>query len=365
MRVVQLVMSRQYRGAEIFAANLSRELKNSGIEVLYLSLYKNKADQVFIPEGIAFNDLGAEKSMGLSIRLIRQLSGALREFDPDIVQANAGDTLKYVVMAKLIFGLRFKIVFRNASTVSRYFNSWVQKTIYLWMYKFVDKIISVSHSSMDDFVKAFPTVGNKIEVIPNSFVQKPFRKLDSFQAKDFNIVHVAGFTFEKNHEGMLRIFQSLLPSVPNARLWLVGDGLLKEKIGQRAAEMSLDRIITVGAVTNPLDYIASADVLVLPSVIEGLPGVILEAFYVHCPVVAYQVGGISEVVKNGETGWLVAPNDEAKFVEAIQEIAKGHDLSVIKANAHRLVIEHFDNRIISEKFLSAYSKMIGIESSSV
>ena len=358
MKVVQLVMSRQFRGAEIFASNLAKELKEHGVDVLYLSLYQNRGSQQFMPEGISVQDLAADKTKSLSFGLIKRLAGALRKFNPDIVQANAGDTLKYAVIAKLVFGLKYKIVFRNASTVSHYFRSSVQKIFYSWLYRSVDKVISVSQASMKDFVQVFPSMAGIIEVIPNSLLPKPFSKLNIFNHSDFNIVHVAGFTFEKNHEGLLRIFKMVKQSIPSAKLWLIGDGPLKPAVLKRVSEMKLMDVVFVGVVTNPMDYIASAHVLVLPSVLEGLPGVILEAFFCRTPVVAYHVGGIAEVVKPGETGWLVETGDEENFSKAVIEISKSTHLTQMLQRASELITNEYDNRKIAKGFLDVYSKLL-------
>jgi L-malate glycosyltransferase len=359
MRVVQLVMSKQYRGAEIFAAHLSRELVLQGAEVLYVSLFKNPNTTIFEPEGVVENDLGFTKSGGIHFGLIKKLAEVLKEFNPDIVQANAGDTLKYAVIVKLIFRLKYKTVFRNASTVSQYFKSPFQKMVYASIYRFVDRVVSVCQFSKDDFVNVFPFMKTKIEVIPNCVAKTNYKKLQDFHSSHFNIVHVAGFTFEKNHEGMLRIFQMFKAQEPRAKLWLVGDGPLRSSIEKRVSELRLADVEFLGGVTNPMDYIATADVLVLPSVIEGLPAVILESFYCQTPVVAYNVGGIGEVLKTDSTGWLVEANDEKGFVLALLTIKDSSNLSQIKANAHDRVIKEFNCSAIGEKFFLAYQEMVG------
>ena len=107
-----------------------------------------------------------------------------------------------------------------------------------------------------------------------------------------------------------------------------------------------------------MQYIKSADVLVLPSIIEGLPGVVLEAFYCKTPVVAYDVGGIKEVVKNSETGRLIPKGDKNAFAEAIIE-ASLHSARNDKfvENAHKLVLSDYLNAQVVKKFLTAYESL--------
>ena len=114
-----------------------------------------------------------------------------------------------------------------------------------------------------------------------------------------HIVHVGGFTFVKNYEGVLRIFQFLVNSNQNVHLHLIGDGPLLPKIENDVNKMKLNSKITFyGFVNNTLSLIKSSKMyLFFPSIIEGLPAVILEAMYCEIPVVAYNVGGISEIVE--------------------------------------------------------------------
>jgi glycosyltransferase involved in cell wall biosynthesis len=67
--------------------------------------------------------------------------------------------------------------------------------------------------------------------------------------------------------------------------------------------------------------LAAADVVVLPSVFEGMPNVVLEAMAMGCPVIATAVGGSKELVRHGETGLLVPPADPAALANALLELA--------------------------------------------
>jgi L-malate glycosyltransferase len=172
------------------------------------------------------------------------------------------------------------------------------------------------------------------------------------------IIHVGGFTFEKNHVRLLHIFKRIKASQSDVRLWLVGDGPLRFQVEQQVQELGLsDSVRFLGYRSDVLQLIQQAKVLVLPSIIEGLPGVLLEAMYCKTPVVAYDVGGISEVVKNQETGWLVKSDNEAGFVQAIQTVLHADTTDVVN-RAHSIVVRDFDNRAIAKKFEAVYRLLI-------
>jgi glycosyltransferase involved in cell wall biosynthesis len=100
-------------------------------------------------------------------------------------------------------------------------------------------------------------------------------------------------------------------------------------------------------------------VFLLPSLIEGLPGVILEAFATRLPVVSYNVGGIKEVVLDKETGFLIDKNNEIDFLKAINNCLSS-DNDLIKNNAYELVSKNYSNEAIAYKFLEFYKKYLNI-----
>lgn len=322
MKVAQLVMALQHRGAEIFAAQLSRELVKNGVEVRYMPLY-DYGQKKYLPEGVVLHELRGQKTGFLNFSLLLKLKNTLRDFDPDVVQANAGDTLKYAVLTKLLFGLRYKIVFRNASLVSQYLRSPIQKRFNAFLYKNVDGIASVSEQSAADFIKTFPFCSDKTTVIANGIEDRPATKTDFFGESQFNIVHVGGFTFEKNHKGLVRIFERIHRQLPDAKLWLIGDGPRRAEIENLVQKSGLqDSIIFLGSREGAVNYIAAADLLLLPSIIEGMPAVVIEALFCKIPVVAYNIGGIGEVVEDGQSGFLISLNDEAAFAEKTVALAR-------------------------------------------
>ena len=109
----------------------------------------------------------------------------------------------------------------------------------------------------------------------------------------------------KDHAGLLRALAKLKHR--EWRLDLIGDGPLEESIRALAAELGLQgRVRFLGSVPNPEFYLQSADIFVLWSRFEGFPLTVLEAMRAGLPVVASDVGGISEAVQQGRTGLVIS-----------------------------------------------------------
>ncbi|WP_034888147.1 glycosyltransferase [Gillisia sp. Hel_I_29] len=350
MRILQIIQKKQYRGAEIFASQLSNHLIELGHIVEMVSIYDGDA---LLPFQQKISNLSSEKSNRyFDIAGWRKLNQTILDFRPDVVQANAADTLKYAVFSKMIFRWKQPIFYRNASTSSYYIKSTFSKLINSLLLKKVYEIISVSNASKKDLNNLFPFTKLKTIVIPIG-IESNSEKPIELGAKRYNIIHVGSFTREKNHSGLLLIFKKIIERCPNTHLHLFGEGPLRKGIENKSIEMDLYQHITFyEGVHNPLPYISGASVLMLPSNIEGLPAVLLEAMYCKTPVIAYNVGGISEIIST-DTGSLVKKDDIEDFAnEFLKLINNQNDIRL--TNAFNLVNSKYMNSKIAKEFTDVY-----------
>ena len=126
------------------------------------------------------------------------------------------------------------------------------------------------------------------------------------------LICVGRLSPEKGYFGLLDALAGLAASAVGFDLVIVGDGPSGESIRAAAAELGLvDHIRFAGALseTETLAEIARSDILVLPSLMEGLPVVLVEAMALGRPVVASRVAGIPELVEDDESGYLFTPSD--------------------------------------------------------
>ncbi len=328
-----------------------------GHKVEIVSIYDGKA---LLPFKNKIPTLSSQESNRyLDSQGWKKLAAIIKEFKPDIIQANAADTLKFAVFSKLFYRWKSPIVYRNASTISYYIKNQFSKFINSFLLRNVDRIISVSHASKRDLNGVFPFTKNKTLVVPIGIDPIKTEETDIvFSTLGANIIHVGSFTREKNHKGLLSIFKSLNTSNQNYFLHLIGEGPLRNIVEEESRQLNLqDSVKFHEGVRNPLPHIAAADILILPSNIEGLPAVLLESMFCKTPVVAYNVGGISEIVTS-QTGSLIEKNDEANFVEAVLETLENPNLEQIEA-AHQMVVKEYMNEEIALKFVEVYKDVIG------
>jgi glycosyltransferase involved in cell wall biosynthesis len=356
MRILQLIQKKQLRGAEMFASQLSNELMKKGHEVRVMALHDGDADLPFEQVEI----LGKKRPLFFLLNKIAALNKVVKTWKPDIIQTNAGDTTRIAVLSKIIFGCDVPIVMRNASTISQYMGSGFKKKYYQFLVDKVDAVASVSQVSKDDFIMQFPNATQKVHLLPIGINPSLFEDAVSPVGLGKYILHVGGFTFEKNHTGLLNIFEKVLHQLPDAKLVCAGDGPLFTQIKDEVKKRNLEKqVLLLGKRNDVTSLLKGAKMLVLPSIIEGLPGTILEAMYAKVPVIAYNTGGIGQVV-NESTGWLIEKGNDDKFANAICELwnSNTNDLQTVLENAHQLVKKEYTNKQIAEGFEKLYSQFI-------
>jgi peptidoglycan/xylan/chitin deacetylase (PgdA/CDA1 family) len=145
---------------------------------------------------------------------------------------------------------------------------------------------------------------------------------------------VARHHHAKGVDVLIRAFPGVLAALPDAGLTLVGGAFDFDDNVALVAELGLgEHVRIVDLVPNAAPYMAAADVLVLPSRREGLPVTALEGAALGRPFVATRVGGTPQVVRDGETGWLVEPDAPAALAAAM--VAAGSDLDEARARGRR------------------------------
>ena len=362
MKILQIIQREQLRGAEIFACQLSNELIKKGHEVELLVLFGKQSGILPFSQVIHYLEAN-EKRKWIDFPAYRRLSQLISDGKFDLVQANAGDTLKYASISRKFFRWRAKLAFRNANKISEFLTNPVKKMVHRRLMNEVELIASVSKECMQDFVGIFPELKRKTIYLPIGV--DPVIAADQICPEDIRrlpahpkLLHVAGFMPEKNHKGLLRILKKVLPQHKNACLLLVGEGKLQSEIKELVETMGLSSsVFFLGKRKDVKAIMNGCDLLVLPSLIEGLPGVILESFQQNLPVVAYNVGGIAEVVIDYQTGRLVRKDDEDAFAVAIEDCLRHDNLSITQA-AKKLAENNYANSLIADGFITAYAETI-------
>lgn len=314
-------------------------------------------------------DLNGKKS-AFSFSLLKNLAKLIRQEKPDILQANGSDTLKYAVFVKMFYFPKLPIVYRNISMVSSWSGAGSLKTKFnQLLFKKVNMVTSVGQKPLDDLIALYKFPVSHARLIRRGIPAMVFENETSrislagefgFSVNDPLVLHVGQFSDEKNHGFLVDAFSKVIQQIPNARLVMVGEGKNIEAIKKLIIENKFDQHIFLAGHRSPVqEILAAADVFILGSTIEGIPGVILEAGMQRVPAVAVNVGGVGEVVRMNKTGILIEKHDAFLFSDAIihilQDEAKRKNLGL---NAYEFVMDNYSLQSCLKNFEKLYTDVL-------
>lgn len=178
------------------------------------------------------------------------------------------------------------------------------------------------------------------------------------------IVHVARLHWMKGHAHLLEAAPLVLAAAPHSRFLLVGDGPLQESLAAQIRDAGLaDAVRLLGARDDVPRLLAAGDVMILPSLAEGLPNVVLEGMAAGLPVVASAVGGIPELVSDGETGLLTPAGDAEALADGILRLVEDRALAAgMGARGRARVETEFTDDQTTARYLELFTRFLARKS---
>lgn len=235
-----------------------------------------------------------------------------------------------------------------------------------WMVRFADRIVPVSES-LANRLHLGMRLRQRTEVIANAadLIDTTQEFLDlrhhyGVLESEVLLGLVGRLSPEKGHRFFLEAFKAIAAIAPNVKALIVGEGQERDAITQYIHQYGLEeRIILTGYQKDVSSFHHAFDILVLPSLSEGMPNAALEAMMFTKPVIASNVGGIPEVVVEGETGLLVAAKDPsalaAAMLDLIEDTEKRRAMGL--AGKERVIAE-FDPRQRVHKVIDMFHALL-------
>ena len=212
-------------------------------------------------------------------------------------------------------------------------------------------------------------IGTHIEVVPNFIDPERFEQAKAQNgarrwgsADDQLVVHISNFRPVKRVLDVVEIFQRVHRKIPS-RLLLVGDGPERPKVEQHCREIGIcDAITFIGNLPLVEEVLVGADLFLLPSETESFGLAALEALSCEVPVIATEVGGLPEVVRHGENGFLLPVGDVEAMAQAALELLGDDEMRERFGRAgRRWVVAQFDQETIVEKYRRVYRRALHLD----
>lgn len=247
-----------------------------------------------------------------------------------------------------------------------FWHSWLDRLTSRWIRLFISNSYAGS-KRLQEREKIQPS---KIKVIQNGIEAEIFAQADkglikkelAIEQNKTIITCVATFRKAKAHHVLIDAISLLAKDNHNFCLLLIGDGSMKPGIEKKVHQLGLENMVFfLGERRDIPNILIDSDIFVLTSSWEGMPGVIMEAMAAGLPVVATDVGGMSELVKPEKTGILVPPNNPEKFALSMERLVKDKALQQEMGNAgFKRIREHFslypkvsELEMVYQKFVNA------------
>lgn len=280
--------------------------------------------------------LACEKRSGIDPRALGRLRGWIRAHATDVLHTHNAVAHYHAVLASR--GLNLRRIVNTRHGMGANHRTSRREWLYRRCLPATDVVVAVCRVAATAALKRGIAPPGKLRVIPNGIrveaiapssgcMRARLRECLGLPSSTSLIGNVGRLNWAKDQSGLIRSFRSVHEQMPNSALILVGDGALRTELEQRARNEGIsERVLFLGDRSDVHDLLQGLDVFALSSVSEGYSMALLEACAAALPIVATDVGGTAEIVREGETGVLVAPRDSHALTEAL--------LSML-ANPHR------------------------------
>lgn len=250
------------------------------------------------------------------------LSYNIKLFKPEIVFLNglaeSGSLSRFIYKGEASFvsighSNEYWLKSRDNSSVKIF----LRKVLTYNFFKFLDKVIVITEEALDS-VKTQRLFDCKVLKIYNG--TPAICSAPSFGSSDIvTFGRISRLCEGKGNELLIKAFSKLIQSGYKARLLIAGTGEQMEYLEHLVKEVQLTEFVRFLGHVAPVDFFNKIDCMVSPSLMEGLPTVISEAFSCHTPVISTSVGGVPEMIKHKFSGYLIEPYSEDEISTAFKK----------------------------------------------
>ena len=367
MKILQLISSYGFFGAENVVLELSRQLSSGSVDNT-LGVFENTANpHIELHKKAKKNNLKTVvfKCRGrFDLMTLGAIRSYVRKNNINIIHAHGYKSNIYGFAAAKMCGTQIAATCHswNSQDARTRFYYGLEKFILRWF----GKVVAVSEDIGSELLKIM-TDCRDISVIFNGIDTARFMAAEGAVREEFNIGKetkivgvVARLSAEKGHSIFFEAAENVSRLLPDVKFMLVGDGRLRGELMALSEKKGLgEKVIFTGLRDDLPQIYAAMDIFVLPSLNEGLPMVLLEAMAARKPVIASRVGAVPKVVRTEEDGLLVEPGSSGVLADAIIRLLKDEKLARQMAdNANRKVAEEFSSRVMCSKYMSIYEELL-------
>ena len=368
MKILHLISSRGLYGAERVTLDLCKGLKRNGYESMIGVIRNSHNPHLEVAEEARKNSIDAvifPCDGRLDVKLIFRIRKYALENRINLMHCHGYKSNFYGLFAR---PRNIPIVATNHNWLASHWRLRAYRRFDSLLIRHFTRIIAVSEDVGKEML-SYGVPKEKVRVIDNGIDLTRFNDAVSPAAireefginKGITIIGTVGnLGAEKGHVYLLQAARGIVSNDESVKFIFVGEGPLRAYLENEASKLGIrDHVIFTGFRTDIPDLLSTMDIFVLPSVIEGLPMVLLEAMAAEKAVVATRVGAISKVVHDGN-GILVEPRDVAGLQNAIIRLLASEEKRQKFASAGRATVRtHFSSERMSSEYIELYNELLG------
>ena len=330
-------------GGQINAWEISRRIAQKGIPIEIITRNNGREDLKY-PKNLKVIKLGpytkGEDVISKLTFLIRAFFYIYRR-DYDLVHVHAflpGITARLLMVFKGIPAI-FTVHGTSINTkLNNIFSRWLEKFI-------LTQILYNAQITVSQDFQKIKNINKKIYYIPNGIDIKKFDQISSKKFKDPTLIFVGRLHPQKNLATLLQCINTLKQEFPQVRLLIIGGGEEKNKLHKEIKNLSLPKNVKLlGEIAGSklIKLYKSSHLFILPSIYEGQPLTLLEAWAAKLPVVVTKTGDCQYLVKNGVNGYLITnPDNPQQIAVVIKSALQNKNLSKLGENGYNLIRKNF------------------------
>ena len=362
MKILHIHPSMAGGGIEAMICGLVNEMAKVH-DVTLCTIFEPKKDDVFekkLSSSVHRISLG-KKIPGFSIKEVFDIYRCIRNGHYDVVHIHG--FFYYYALAVFLLHKRVKFVYTIHSDAAKENATWDKRFIRIKKYAFQKDYIhpvTISKESKRSFTAYYGLDSTLIyNGIPDYTYDTKVRKLTAYRFTDKTRVflHPGRITEAKNQIVLVKVFNRLI-SEEDVVLLIAGQKQ-DMQIWSELEPYLNERIIYLGERSDVRDLLAESDAFCLPSIWEGMPVTLLEALSVGCIPICSPVGGIPEVITNGENGFLSSDSSEEAYYKALKSFVSCTNIEVM--DMKQKCLKTFDKFRISEvvkKYIEVYKSKV-------
>lgn len=342
-------------GAENMVAHIlsHMDLKRFNVHVycVYGSPQNNNLEREIQSHGVKITWIG--KNLGFSLAAVRKLNSELDKFSPNVIHTH----LSSIVYAALWVLTHKSGMIHTLHSVPELENrNLVRRLISTQLFRSGKAVpVAVSNSLKIRTAAFYGIPESKVETVYNPVDTSRFYHVNIKEEHEITFIHVGRLTQVKNQTLLLKAFADLYEKGIAAKLVILGSGDMEPILKKQAEELGIiDSVSFEGYKPNVEEYLATADVFVLPSNYEGLPLSVLEAMAAGLPVVATNVGGVADIVT--DNGLLVPADDQQALSAAMVRMALDQKFRNVCGQRSLVKSKQYDTQHIAEQYGVLYTK---------